>query len=260
MPDLDIITFGCRLNAYESEVMRAQADAAGLSDAVIVNTCAVTAEAVRQARQAIRKARRDRPEAKIIVTGCAAQIDPARFAAMDRSRSRDRQPGEARSEDVREIRRWRQRARRRQRHHVGARDGRASGRGFRRPRPRLCANPERVRSSLHLLHHPVRARTVALGAGGRSGGASAPACGEGLCRDRADGRGHHRLWQGPARRDDARQAGALRAQARPRAAAAQALLDRLGRGGCGAARRDRGRGAADAASASFAAIRRRSYS
>ena len=82
MPDLDIITFGCRLNAYESEVMRAQADAAGLKEAVIVNTCAVTAEAVRQARQAIRKARRDRPDAKIIVTGCAAQIDPARFAAM----------------------------------------------------------------------------------------------------------------------------------------------------------------------------------
>ena len=69
MPDLDIITFGCRLNAYESEVIRAQADAAGLKEAVIVNTCAVTAEAVRQARQAIRKARRNRPEAKIIVTG-----------------------------------------------------------------------------------------------------------------------------------------------------------------------------------------------
>src|SRR5262245_7906596 len=82
MPDLDIITFGCRLNAYESEVTRAQADAAGLKEAVIVNTCAVTAKAVRQARQAIRKARRDRPDAKIIVTGCAAQIDPARFAAM----------------------------------------------------------------------------------------------------------------------------------------------------------------------------------
>ncbi|HXG79361.1 MAG TPA: tRNA (N(6)-L-threonylcarbamoyladenosine(37)-C(2))-methylthiotransferase MtaB [Methyloceanibacter sp.] len=82
MSDLDIITFGCRLNAYESEVMRAQAAAAGLADAVIVNTCAVTGEAVRQARQAIRKARRERPYAKIIVTGCAAQIDPARFAAM----------------------------------------------------------------------------------------------------------------------------------------------------------------------------------
>lgn len=82
MSELEIITFGCRLNAYESEVMREQATAAGLSDAVIVNTCAVTGEAVRQARQAIRKARRARPDAKIIVTGCAAQIDPSRFAAM----------------------------------------------------------------------------------------------------------------------------------------------------------------------------------
>ncbi len=83
MSDIEIITFGCRLNAYESEVMREHANAAGLSDAVIVNTCAVTAEAVRQARQAIRKARRMRPDAKIVVTGCAAQIDPDRFAAMD---------------------------------------------------------------------------------------------------------------------------------------------------------------------------------
>lgn len=83
MSDLEIITFGCRLNAYESEVIRQQADAAGLSSAVIVNTCAVTAEAVRQARQAIRRARRERPDAKIIVTGCAAQIDPSRFAGMD---------------------------------------------------------------------------------------------------------------------------------------------------------------------------------
>jgi len=83
MSKIDIITFGCRLNSYESEVMRAHAGAAGLDDAVIVNTCAVTAEAVRQARQAIRRARRERPGAKIVVTGCAAQIDPARFAAMD---------------------------------------------------------------------------------------------------------------------------------------------------------------------------------
>jgi threonylcarbamoyladenosine tRNA methylthiotransferase MtaB len=83
MSDLEIVTFGCRLNAYESEVMREHANAAGLGEAVIVNTCAVTGEAVRQARQAIRRARHERPEAKIIVTGCAAQIDPARFAAMD---------------------------------------------------------------------------------------------------------------------------------------------------------------------------------
>ena len=78
----EIITFGCRLNAYESEVIRGLARRAGLADAVIVNTCAVTAEAERQARQAIRRARRARPGAKIIVTGCAAQINPRAFAAM----------------------------------------------------------------------------------------------------------------------------------------------------------------------------------
>lgn len=82
MSDVEIITFGCRLNAYESEVMREHANAAGLGRAVIVNTCAVTAEAVRQARQAIRKARRLHPDAKIVVTGCAAQIDPEAFARM----------------------------------------------------------------------------------------------------------------------------------------------------------------------------------
>ena len=81
--DLDIVTFGCRLNAYESEVIRARAAEDGLADAIIFNTCAVTGEAVRQARQAIRRARRERPGAKLIVTGCAAQIDPAAFAAMD---------------------------------------------------------------------------------------------------------------------------------------------------------------------------------
>jgi len=84
IPDasVDIVTFGCRLNAYESEVIRARAAEDGLSDAVVFNTCAVTAEAVRQARQAIRKARRERPGARLIVTGCAAQIDPAAFAGM----------------------------------------------------------------------------------------------------------------------------------------------------------------------------------
>ncbi len=80
--DTQVLTFGCRLNAYESEVMRGLAGDAGLEDAVIVNTCAVTAEAERQARQAIRKARRARPDARIIVTGCAAQIDPEAYAAM----------------------------------------------------------------------------------------------------------------------------------------------------------------------------------
>ena len=78
----EIITFGCRLNSFESEIMRGHARASGLEDAVIVNTCAVTAEAERQARQAIRRARRRRPGARIIVTGCAAQLKPQSFAAM----------------------------------------------------------------------------------------------------------------------------------------------------------------------------------
>jgi threonylcarbamoyladenosine tRNA methylthiotransferase MtaB len=78
----DIVTFGCRLNAYESEAIRARAAEAGLTDAVIVNTCAVTAEAVRQSRQTIRRLRRERPGAKIVVTGCAAQTEPQTYAAM----------------------------------------------------------------------------------------------------------------------------------------------------------------------------------
>ncbi len=76
------ITFGCRLNTLELEVMRRRAEEAGVGDATLVNTCAVTAEAVRQARQAIRKARRDDPTARIVVAGCAVQIDPQAFAAM----------------------------------------------------------------------------------------------------------------------------------------------------------------------------------
>ncbi|MGZ5960605.1 MAG: tRNA (N(6)-L-threonylcarbamoyladenosine(37)-C(2))-methylthiotransferase MtaB [Rhizomicrobium sp.] len=78
----EILTFGCRLNAYESEAIRARADEAGLQDAVIFNTGAVTAEAVRQSRQANRKARREHPERKIIVTGCAAQTEPQTYADM----------------------------------------------------------------------------------------------------------------------------------------------------------------------------------
>jgi threonylcarbamoyladenosine tRNA methylthiotransferase MtaB len=76
----EVLTFGCRLNAYESEVMRGHS--AALDDTIVVNTCAVTAEAERQARQAIRRAHRDRPSARIVVTGCAAQIDPAAWAAL----------------------------------------------------------------------------------------------------------------------------------------------------------------------------------
>ncbi|RWP58233.1 tRNA (N(6)-L-threonylcarbamoyladenosine(37)-C(2))-methylthiotransferase MtaB [Mesorhizobium sp.] len=84
---VDVVTFGCRLNTYESEVMRREAESAGLGalegGAIIFNTCAVTGEAVRQAKQSIRKARRENPQARIIVTGCAAQTEPQNFVAMD---------------------------------------------------------------------------------------------------------------------------------------------------------------------------------
>lgn len=79
---VELVTFGCRLNIVESETIERQAQAAGLSDVAVINTCAVTAEAVRQAGQAIRRLAREKPERPIIVTGCAAQIEPARFATM----------------------------------------------------------------------------------------------------------------------------------------------------------------------------------
>jgi threonylcarbamoyladenosine tRNA methylthiotransferase MtaB len=77
-----VLTFGCRLNAYESEVIRREASAAGVDNAVVVNTCAVTAEAVRQAKQAIRRVRREKPDTHVVVTGCAAQTEAKEFAAM----------------------------------------------------------------------------------------------------------------------------------------------------------------------------------
>ncbi|NBS03289.1 MAG: radical SAM protein, partial [Rhizobiales bacterium] len=80
---VDVVTFGCRLNIVESESMRRQALEAGHDNLVIFNTCAVTAEATRQARQAIRRLKRERPDATIVVTGCAAQIEPEMFAGMD---------------------------------------------------------------------------------------------------------------------------------------------------------------------------------
>ncbi len=82
MSGAEFISFGCRLNTYESEVMRGLASKAGVSDTIVFNTCAVTSEAQRQARQAIRRAHRERPDAKIVVTGCAAQTAPEEFAAM----------------------------------------------------------------------------------------------------------------------------------------------------------------------------------
>jgi len=79
---VDVVTFGCRLNTYESEAIRREAAAAGIDDAVVVNTCAVTAEAVRQAKQTIRRLKREQPHRRIVVTGCAAQTEARNFAAM----------------------------------------------------------------------------------------------------------------------------------------------------------------------------------
>ena len=79
---IDVVTFGCRLNIHESEAIKRAAEKAERDDLIIINTCAVTAEATRQARQSIRRLRRERPDATIVVTGCAAQIEPDAFAAM----------------------------------------------------------------------------------------------------------------------------------------------------------------------------------
>ena len=79
---VEVVTFGCRLNTYESEVIRKRAAEDGLRDAVVFNTCAVTGEAVRQARQAIRRARRERPAARLLVTGCAAEIEREQLAGL----------------------------------------------------------------------------------------------------------------------------------------------------------------------------------
>jgi threonylcarbamoyladenosine tRNA methylthiotransferase MtaB len=79
---VDVVTFGCRLNAFESEVIRREAERAGLKDTIVINSCAVTNEAVAQARQSIRRLKRERPQARIVVTGCAAQTQPDMFAGM----------------------------------------------------------------------------------------------------------------------------------------------------------------------------------
>src|SRR5246500_387271 len=79
---VEVVTFGCRLNAFESEVILREAERAGLADAIIINSCAVTNEAVAQARQSIRRLKRERPDARIVVTGCAAQTQAQMFAEM----------------------------------------------------------------------------------------------------------------------------------------------------------------------------------
>src|SRR5580693_1024520 len=101
---VDVITFGCRLNAFESEVIAREAERAGLADIIVINSCAVTNEAVAQARQSIRRLKRERPDTRIVVTGCAAQTQAQMFADMaevDRVVGND---DKMRSEAWREVR------------------------------------------------------------------------------------------------------------------------------------------------------------
>ncbi len=154
---VDVVTFGCRLNTYESEIIKREADRAGVHDAVVVNTCAVTAEAVRQAKQAIRRISRERPDARIVVTGCAAQAQPEVFAAM---------PEIARvagNEEKLDARLWQANGKVAVADIMAVKDDAAArDRCDRRPRPRFRAGAERLRPPLHLLHHPVRPRQFAF--------------------------------------------------------------------------------------------------
>lgn len=95
---VQIVTLGCRINSYESEVLKEKLS--GLDNLIIVNTCAVTGEAERQCRQTIRKLRRENPDARIVVTGCAAQVAPQKFAEMPGSRPGSRQPRKSRNRKV----------------------------------------------------------------------------------------------------------------------------------------------------------------
>ncbi len=88
---VDVVTFGCRLNAFESEVIAREAERPASTDTIVINTCAVTNEAVAQARQSIRRLQRERPDARIVVTGCAAQTAAAHVCRHGRGRSRHRQ-------------------------------------------------------------------------------------------------------------------------------------------------------------------------
>ena len=192
---IDVVTFGCRLNAYESEAIKARAGEAQLQNAVVVNTCAVTAEAVRQSRQAIRKLKRERPGTRIIVTGCAAQTEPQTYAAMPEvdavlgnqeklsaAAYADFGLGIAERVRVNDI--------------MSVTRNRApDGGSFRRPGARLPAGAEWLRPSLHLLHHPLWPGQFALGADGRGGGGSPPPDRKRLCRNRPDRRGPHLLWR-----------------------------------------------------------------
>ena len=262
---VDVVTFGCRLNTYESEVIRIAATDAGIADAVVVNTCAVTSEAVRQARQSIRRLKRERPDAQIVVTGCAAQTEPQTF---------DNMPEVAlvvgnEQKISREF--W-----------VAQRDTLRASFGLEREEKSVVNDIMAVReTALHLVEgiegharafiqiqngcdHRCTFCIIPFGRGnsrsvpmGEVVDAGAPARRERLSRGGAHRRRHHELRVEPARRAAARQAGAADPAARAGAPTPAHLVDRLGRGRRRPAR-CAGRGAAaDAASASLAAAWRR---
>ena len=196
---VEIVTFGCRLNAFESEVIRREADGAGLSDTIVINSCAVTNEAVAQARQSIRRLQARAPgrahrRHRLRGADPAARCSPTWPRSIASSAMTTRcaaRPGARRG---RRSTRALQRQDRRHRHHVGAGNGAASGRWFpARPAAGVRAGAERLRPSLHVLHHPLWPRQFTLGADGR-GGRAGPCTGRARsCRDRADGRGPDEL-------------------------------------------------------------------
>ena len=206
---VEIVTFGCRLNAFESEVIAREAERAGLTDTIVINSCAVTNEAVAQARQSIRRMKRERPDARIVVTGCAAQTQAQMFAGMaevdrvvgndDKMRGEAWQAARAAFDRGRRLRHRPQRKDRGRRHHVGQGDGAASARWIQGGAAAgVRAGAEWLRSPLHVLHHPLWSRQFALGADGRRGRSGPRADRTRPCRDRADRGRSHQLWRGPA--------------------------------------------------------------
>ena len=247
---VEVVTFGCRLNAFESEVIRREAEKAGLEDTIVINSCAVTNEAVAQARQSIRRLKRERPRARIVVTGCAAQTQPKMFAEMAEV---DRVVG---NDDKMRGESWRgarvafdaasgfgvanKRKDRGGRHHGGQGDGAASaGRISARPAAGIRAGAERLRSPLHVLHHPLWPRQFALGADGR-GGRSGPRAGRARPRrDRADRRRSHQLRRRSAGRAETGPADQADFAARAGIEAVADFIDRFDRGRSRSARRHR---------------------
>ena len=231
----EVLTFGCRLNAYESEVMRdltSRATPGGRAppkgtlgdtgtDTIIVNTCAVTAEAERQARQAIRRAARERPGTRIVVTGCAAQFESRRVGSAAGRDAGARQPGQAEAGEL-----GAGRALSGFRHHEGARHHPASGDRVRRAQPCLRAGATGMRPSLHVLHHPVRPRPLSQRAGGCGSGTGARPGAGGLPGGGADRRGHRILRHGSAGRPPTGSARAPAARIGAGAAAAAPVLPR----------------------------------